>query len=85
MHDVTINFGCGQNTKLGWKGGGRGGDPASLPRKTWRSLQPGEQGKSLFTMCFCPCPVSRIIINQKAWRGEIHDYLKTENGELTFP
>lgn len=24
---------------------------------------------------------SRIIIDQKAWRGEIHDYLKTENGE----
>jgi integrase len=23
----------------------------------------------------------RIIIDQKAWRGEIHDYLKTENGE----
>jgi integrase len=24
---------------------------------------------------------SRIIIDQKAWRGEIHDYLKTVNGE----
>jgi integrase len=24
---------------------------------------------------------SRIIIDQKAWRGEMHDYLKTENGE----
>lgn len=24
---------------------------------------------------------SRIIIDEKAWRGEIHDYLKTENGE----
>ena len=24
---------------------------------------------------------SRIIIDQKAWRGEIHDYLKTPNGE----
>jgi hypothetical protein len=29
---------------------------------------------------------SRIIIDQKAWRGEIHDYLKTPNGreKLTF-
>jgi integrase len=24
---------------------------------------------------------SRIIIDEKAWYGEIHDYLKTENGE----
>lgn len=24
---------------------------------------------------------SKIIIDQKAWRGEIHDYLKTPNGE----
>lgn len=24
---------------------------------------------------------TRIIIDQKAWHGEIHDYLKTENGE----
>ena len=24
---------------------------------------------------------SRIIIDEKAWRGEIHDYLKTPNGE----
>jgi integrase len=24
---------------------------------------------------------SRIIIDEKAWHGEIHDYLKTENGE----
>jgi integrase len=24
---------------------------------------------------------SRITIDEKAWRGEIHDYLKTENGE----
>jgi len=24
---------------------------------------------------------ARIIIDQKAWRGEIHDYLKTDNGE----
>jgi len=24
---------------------------------------------------------SLIIINEKAWRGEMHDYLKTENGE----
>ena len=24
---------------------------------------------------------SRIIVDEKAWRGEIHDYLKTENGE----
>jgi integrase len=24
---------------------------------------------------------SRIIIDEKAWRGEIHDYLKTDNGE----
>lgn len=24
---------------------------------------------------------SRIIINEKAWRGEIHDFLKTDNGE----
>jgi integrase len=24
---------------------------------------------------------SRITIEEKAWRGEIHDYLKTENGE----
>jgi integrase len=24
---------------------------------------------------------SRIIIDEKAWRGEMHDYLKTENGE----
>jgi integrase len=24
---------------------------------------------------------SRIIIDEKAWRGEIHDYLKTENGQ----
>ena len=24
---------------------------------------------------------SRIVIDQKAWRGEIHDYLKTPNGE----
>jgi integrase len=24
---------------------------------------------------------NRIIIDQKAWRGEIHDYLKTETGE----
>ena len=24
---------------------------------------------------------SRIIINEKAWRGEMHDFLKTENGE----
>jgi len=24
---------------------------------------------------------TRIIIDEKAWRGEIHDYLKTENGE----
>jgi integrase len=24
---------------------------------------------------------TRIIINEKAWHGEIHDYLKTENGE----
>ena len=23
----------------------------------------------------------RIIIDEKAWRGEMHDYLKTENGE----
>jgi integrase len=23
----------------------------------------------------------RIIVDEKAWRGEIHDYLKTENGE----
>jgi integrase len=30
---------------------------------------------------------SRIIIDEKAWRGEIHDYLKTENGEreIDFP
>ena len=24
---------------------------------------------------------TRIIIDEKAWHGEIHDYLKTENGE----
>jgi len=24
---------------------------------------------------------SHIVIDEKAWRGEIHDYLKTENGE----
>lgn len=24
---------------------------------------------------------TRIIIDEKAWRGEIHDYLKTDNGE----
>jgi integrase len=24
---------------------------------------------------------SRIMIDEKAWRGEMHDYLKTENGE----
>jgi integrase len=24
---------------------------------------------------------SRIIINEKAWRGEMHDFLKTDNGE----
>ena len=24
---------------------------------------------------------TRIIINEKAWRGEIHDFLKTENGD----
>ena len=24
---------------------------------------------------------TRIIINEKAWRGEIHDFRKTENGE----
>jgi hypothetical protein len=24
---------------------------------------------------------SRVIIDGKAWRGEMHDYLKTENGE----
>ena len=24
---------------------------------------------------------SRIIIDEKAWRGEIHDYLKTDNGD----
>lgn len=24
---------------------------------------------------------ARIIIDEKAWRGEIHDYLKTDNGE----
>jgi hypothetical protein len=45
-HDATIDFGRGQNTKLGWS------DPTSLPRKPWRSLQPGEQGKALFPMCF---------------------------------
>jgi len=30
---------------------------------------------------------SRIIIDEKAWRGEFHDYLKTENGEreIDFP
>src|SRR6267142_3359989 len=29
-----MDFGHGQNTKLGWS------DPTSLPRKPWRSLQP---------------------------------------------
>jgi hypothetical protein len=24
---------------------------------------------------------SRIIIDEKAWQGEIHDYLKTDSGE----
>src|SRR5258708_26300147 len=39
-------FGHGQNIKLGCS------DPTSLPRKAWRSLQPGEQGTTLFAMCF---------------------------------
>jgi hypothetical protein len=39
-------FGRGQDIGLGWS------DPTSLPRKPWRSLQPGEQDKALFAMCF---------------------------------
>ena len=53
-HDATMDFGHGQNTKLGWS------DPTSLPRKPWRSLQPSEQGTTLFTMCF-----ARVELGQR--------------------
>jgi hypothetical protein len=58
---------------MGWS------DPTSLPRKPWRSLQPSEQEKTLFTMCL---PVSSeakeekkekelmSIINKMAGDGE---------------
>ena len=56
-----IQFGRGQNTWLGWS------DPTSLPREPWRSLQPSEQGKSLFTMCF-----ARVQLGQEEiWKREI--------------
>src|SRR5258708_37220097 len=58
-HDATIDFGHGQNTKLGWS------DPTSLPRKPWRSLQPREQGKALFPMCF-----ARVELGQREGRKE---------------
>ena len=41
-----MDFEHGQNTKSGWS------DPTLLPRKPWRSLQPGEQEELLFAMCF---------------------------------
>src|SRR4029077_16452286 len=44
-------FGRWQTPGMGWS------DPTSLPREPWRSLQPSEQGKTLFTMCFAPRPV----------------------------
>jgi len=48
---------------MGW----RGGDPTSLPPEPWRSLQPSEQGKSLFTMCF-----ARVQSGQEEiWKREI--------------
>jgi hypothetical protein len=53
-----MDFGHGQNTKLGWS------DPTSLPRKPWRSLQPSEQDKALFAMCF-----ARVEFGQRE-RGE---------------
>lgn len=34
MHSATVDFGRGQNTRLGWS------DPTSLPREPCRSLQP---------------------------------------------
>src|SRR5271155_3094782 len=49
-----MDFEHGQNTKSGWS------DPTSLPRKPWRSLQPGEQEKPLLAMCF-----TRVELVQK--------------------
>jgi hypothetical protein len=54
-----MDFVHGQNTKLGWS------DPTSLPRKAWRSLQPNEQDKALFAMCF-----ARVELGQRERREE---------------
>src|SRR6266849_4817232 len=44
---------------MGWS------DPTSLPRKAWRSLQPSEQGTTLFTMCS-----ARVELGQRERRKE---------------
>jgi hypothetical protein len=44
---------------MGWS------DPISLPRKSWRSLQPSEQEKTLFIMCF-----ARVELGQRGRRKE---------------
>jgi hypothetical protein len=54
-----MDFAHGQNTKLGWS------DPTSLPQKPWRSLQPREQRKALFPMCF-----ARVELGQRERKGE---------------
>jgi hypothetical protein len=54
-----MDFEHGQNTKSGWS------DPTSLPRKPWRSLQPSEQGRLLFAMCF-----AHVELVQKKRRKE---------------
>jgi hypothetical protein len=48
---------------MGWS------DPTSLPPEPWRSLQPSEQGKTLFTMWFARGQFSQEKIGDKD--GEI--------------
>src|SRR5258708_38323960 len=62
-----MDFGHGQNTKLGWS------DPTSLPRKPWRSLQPSEQGKPLFAMCF-----ARVELGQRE-KGKVGQLMSIIN------
>jgi hypothetical protein len=47
---ATLDFGHGQNTRLGWS------DPTSLPRKPWWSLQP---------RCFARVPQDQIKTKRK--------------------
>jgi hypothetical protein len=54
-----MDFGHGQTPGMGWS------DPTSLPREPWRSLQPSEQGKLLFALCF-----ARVELGQGERKGE---------------